>query len=119
MWNGEAEEVRQLLAAGADIEERAGPEAFTPLHVAAMLGHEGVVRLLLSKGADMSSVDNLGATPLHLSAHFEAAALLLVEHGADVSAKTNQGRTPEDFAMARSQSPSWVYGLGLGCGVRV
>jgi ankyrin repeat protein len=85
--HGRAEEVRHLLMAGADIAERGGTSSFTPLHEAAFQGHESVVRLLLEKGADMSTTDIDGATPLHHAAWggFEAVVLLLVEHGAEVS----------------------------------
>ena len=77
----------------------------TALHLAAINGRVGVVRILLSKGADASSGDITGSTPLHVGAFrgFEGVARLLIEHGANVSAKTHQGATPEDVAMARSQ----------------
>jgi ankyrin repeat protein len=103
---GRTKEVRRLLAAGADIEERSPQDESTPLHCAASSGRAAVVRLLLRKGADMSAENSLGATSLHVVARwgFEAVARLLIEHGADVSAKTTaDGVTPEDVAVARSQ----------------
>jgi ankyrin repeat protein len=38
-----------------------------PLHQAAQNGHAGVVRLLISKGADVLAEDNEGRTPLRLA----------------------------------------------------
>lgn len=46
----------------------------TPLHVAAAVGHSGVVRALLAHGARASAQDARGSTPLHaaaLHAHLE------------------------------------------------
>ncbi|XP_047100837.1 ankyrin repeat domain-containing protein 39-like [Schistocerca piceifrons] len=81
---GEVEEVRALLAAGADVGARdwAGR---TALHCAARSGHAAVVRLLLSAASDPNARDQWGQTPLHLAAyngHTEAAAALL-QAGAD------------------------------------
>ena len=60
---GRTTEVRRLLAAGADIEERSPYAGCTPLHCAANFGRVAVVRLLLIKGADMSA-KALDGTPL-------------------------------------------------------
>ena len=40
----------------------------TPLHVAAMKGYNGIVRMLSEKGAKLDAVDDEGRTALHLSA---------------------------------------------------
>ena len=48
----------------------------TPLHVAAAVGHAGVVRALLAHGARASALDPRGSTPLHaaaLHAHLEVS----------------------------------------------
>ena len=99
---GRTEEVRQLLAGGADIEQReeVGGEISTPLYYAAFEGHEAVVRLLLGKGAKVSVKSIYGWTPLHaaVSGGHESVVRLLLAHGADPSAKTKKGYTPGDFA---------------------
>ena len=98
--NGQVEEVGQLLAAGADIEERGGLDELTPLHTAAFSGHAGVVRRLLDKGADMSAEDTEGVTPLHFAAMEgrKAVVRLLLRKGADVSSNKEDGATPLHLA---------------------
>ena len=61
---GDAESVRILLGAGADVNE-ATPEGSTALIRAAANGHVAAVKLLLEKGADASAADDNGMTALH------------------------------------------------------
>ena len=68
--------VRQLLAAGADIEERGGPENSTPLHEAAVHGRTDLVRLLLEHRADVSAKDARQKTALHLAVSWGLAKVL-------------------------------------------
>jgi hypothetical protein len=73
LWNaavyGRFEEVRQLLADGAIIEEKGGERGCGPLHAAAQGGHVDVARLLLAGGALVSAKDTDGGFPLHYAAH--------------------------------------------------
>ena len=51
----------------------------TPINIAAYMGHLGMVRFLLSKGADCTIVNDWGFTPLtyaRAQGHAEVAALL-------------------------------------------
>ncbi|KAJ1483798.1 ankyrin repeat-containing domain protein [Baffinella frigidus] len=81
---GETVEVHRLLAEGAAIEERGGPNESSPLTVAAWAGYEGTVRVLLEHGADVSSRDCGGGTPLTGAKlqGYEAVAVLLLEASA-------------------------------------
>ncbi|XP_049772650.1 uncharacterized protein LOC126159884 [Schistocerca cancellata] len=102
---GAVEEVRALLAAGADVG--AGDEVYgwTALHWAAGRGDAAVVRLLLSAASDPNARNQGGWTPLHLAAyygHAEAAAALL-QAGADRGVRTDWGNTPLDFARQQNR----------------
>ncbi|XP_049944431.1 ankyrin-3-like [Schistocerca serialis cubense] len=92
---GAVEEVRALLAAGADVGARGGGGR-TALHCAARSGHAAVVRLLLSAASDPNSRTQGGLTPLHLAAyngHTEAAAALLQQQVASDSPRSRRGET--------------------------
>ena len=105
----QTEEVRQLLAGGAHVEEQGGmlPDRSSPLQVAVYRGYTErcemdteLALLLLENGADVSATANEGQTALHLASS-EAVSLLLLQHGADVSAKATgvyRGMTPLHMA---------------------
>ncbi|MEA2640608.1 MAG: hypothetical protein QOF51_2002 [Chloroflexota bacterium] len=86
---GNLEEVRRLIAAGADVNEQSpvvssGNDGQTPLLVASFLGHTEIVAELLKAGANPKIVDYLlKATPAHKAAYAgRAEALkLLIEQG--------------------------------------
>ena len=111
--DGGTEVVRQLLADGAEVEERGGWTEGTALDVAATHGHEAVARLLIGKGAAVSAKDNGGITPLHWAASrgHEAVVWLLLEHRAEVSVKDDHGVTP--LHSAASYGFEAVVGLLL------
>ena len=87
--DGRADEVGQLLADGADIEETGTLNELetqcTPLWIAVFKGHTACVRLLLEKGANVSFKVDTGRTPLHAAARYpyspESAVRMLVEWG--------------------------------------
>ncbi|MDQ3667651.1 MAG: TonB family protein [Acidobacteriota bacterium] len=59
--NGDADDVRALLAEGADVDQRSRGGQ-TALIIAAIFNHVKIARLLLAAGADMRLQDNLGLT---------------------------------------------------------
>ncbi|OAQ69735.1 HET domain-containing protein [Pochonia chlamydosporia 170] len=68
----------------------------TPLRVSAETGHEAIMRLLLSRGAQVDAQDTSGQTTLHWAADNGKDAiveLLLTNGGADIHAKDDSGMT--------------------------
>ena len=97
---GNIEDVKQHLAAGADVDAK-DSDGWTPLHWAAEGGHKDVAELLIAAGTDVNAKVPDGWTPLHsvaLGGHKEIAEILIAE-GADVDAKHNGGGTPLDEAI--------------------
>ncbi len=63
---GDVESARNLLAAGADVNEGT-EESGPPLVLATSYGHQQMALLLLEKGADPKAIDGYGMTALHWS----------------------------------------------------
>ena len=95
------EMIRQLVAAGADVEAEdegaKGPGGCTPLFLAALVGSDRAVQALLDAGARPSHFNEGGHQPLHMAAGWSSKGsvirLLL-----DAGAAPNAIITPEDAA---------------------
>ena len=92
------------LAAGGDVEEREPITLYTPLHVAAINGHERIIQLLLSHKADVNSRSRTEATPLHCASqegHLASVVTLLLA-GADPLLPKHRGALPIHSAAQRN-----------------
>ena len=110
--NGEhPDEIRQLLALGADIDVR-NYKGKTGLHCAAKAGFLKLINLLIEKGATLDATDNTGETPLFeairstiKSGEKQRAALeALLVKGADPNIKSRKGLTPLQVAQRMRRS---------------
>ena len=133
---GDAEVVRILLTAGADVYARDSGGGFgslggyTPLHHAVRQGHTEVVRVLLAAGADIHARTNSGATPLHeaiysagdagggLGNHVEIMRVLLAA-GASPNAPDSDGRTPLHMAARTVSGDAEIARVLLAAGADV
>ena len=96
----DADAVRSLLTAGADVNAPQG-DGMTGLHWAARHGATEIVRFLLNAGADHGATTRLGDhTALHVASRAGQAStvLALLNAGAAVNALTTTGTTPLHFA---------------------
>jgi len=99
--NGQAKKVEEMLDAGVDVDLRDFDRKDTPLHFACSKGQQGVIELLVDRGADVNVQNNRGQVPLHalVKKRFDLLALWLIRHGADHNIEDEKNCTPRDFAL--------------------
>uniref|UniRef100_H2Z4W1 Uncharacterized protein n=1 Tax=Ciona savignyi TaxID=51511 RepID=H2Z4W1_CIOSA len=92
--------VKALVEHGANVDIGQDSKIGTPLHLAAKQGHREVTSYLLSKNADIISIDRNLNTPLHIAAcyGYEPVAKVLLTHGAPVNARNFCLSTPLHYA---------------------
>lgn len=91
-----ADVIKRLAAAGADVQAVAGYERETLLHRIAQIGDEDdahFIDLVLEIGADIEALDGAGRTPLLTAARCGSGAMFarLLELGANLSATDSTG----------------------------
>jgi uncharacterized protein len=105
VYNSNADEVRRLIRAGADVNARNDYGA-TPLAEAAETGNVEIIGQLLKAGADPESSNDDGQTALMIIARTSniAAAELLLKHRARINAAEKwRGQTALMWAAAEQQ----------------
>ena len=96
---GDADRVRKLLDAGADVNVRNADKQrlqYTPLHWAAYYGHLEIAEILISRGADLDAEDPDYSTPLYLAAEegHPKVVEFLISKGAEVNVKSSRWGYP-------------------------
>ncbi|KAM0552464.1 hypothetical protein ACHAPJ_008025 [Fusarium lateritium] len=106
--------VAALLERGADPNTRCSKH--TPLALAAALGYENVISMLLSRGARLDAASNKGQTPLICAVigGQESIVRRLLEMGANPNARDDSGQTPLVYAVIRGQGGivRWLLEMG-------
>jgi hypothetical protein len=96
---GDLSVLRQLLAAGADVDTR-GEDGKTPAMWAASRGFIDVLRELIAGGCDLNLQDNEGHTALmHADAERLDILELLLKSGADPKIRNKEGLTAAEGAV--------------------
>ena len=96
-FKGNLPAVNALIEKGAEVNKT----GWTPLHYAASIGNNDIVRLLLEKSAYIDAESPNKTTPIMMAAragHIMTVKLLLDE-GADATLKNDAGMTAIDFAQ--------------------
>ncbi len=115
--NGDLDQVRTLLAAGALVDE-AGTQGRTPLMAATAATQLEVARALIAAGANLEARDDADNTALFFAASGgPRAARLLLEHGARANTRNALGQTPLAGAALLGQAE--VVSLLLKAGAPV
>jgi ankyrin repeat protein len=109
--NGFVEGAKVLLDRGADIEFGGGG----PLRVATVARQNAMVEYLLSRGADIESVDNVGRTSLLFaaSALYHDTVEILLKRGAKVDAAGIDGATALMLAINQSRPEAEKASLSM------
>ncbi|XP_046983082.1 ankyrin repeat domain-containing protein 6-like [Schistocerca americana] len=112
---GALEQLRLLMAAGADVRMRDASRQ-TALHWAADKGHLQVARCLLEGGAEADARDSGQSTSVHVAALYGHTALvqLQLEWKADPNARNELERTPLHFVAVFSHEESAAALLEAG-----
>ncbi|MBI2688414.1 MAG: ankyrin repeat domain-containing protein [Acidobacteria bacterium] len=105
-YHGDLENVKMLLAAGADVHAR-DKSGRTALMGAAFKGHVEIARLLLARGARVDDADGIGATPLMFAALTGRGEMvdLLLASGANAARRDQRGYDAAGLAEGQGNEP--------------
>jgi ankyrin repeat protein len=117
-WDGEQEAARALIEAADDSVDAGNDWQQTALHVAAMMGHCGVVEDLVGIGADCNAVDGWRLSPLDSAAQYGRTEAIgaLGCGGAVVDAANKDGPLHRAAVQDRSAAACALLESGAAAG---
>jgi ankyrin repeat protein len=106
---GETGRVKELVDRQADLVRGLTIDGWTPLHLAAFMGHRETAEALLEMGADVTAVskNEIANQPLHAALAGKAdrgLVEMLIERGAEVNGRGGSGVRPLHLAAARGDA---------------
>jgi ankyrin repeat protein len=110
--NGNVAKLREEIIRRPEMINLKGSRGFTPLHWASIRGRTKAVHLLLENGADISSTNTRGSTPILLAAwkgHYNVVLQLLAAAGeatdpAHLNVANDGGQTALNWAIRQGHS---------------
>ena len=94
--------------------------------MAAQLGQNRTLEILLQNGANIETQNNLGRTPLHTAVHnwsyngsLKKTVEILIQNGAKIDAKDIHGQTPIQLAVSCKQSSMVQILLRYGASLKI
>jgi len=111
--------VKYLGNEKVDINCRDTNREETPLHYASAGGNLTTVDYLLTRGANVNSINPKGQTPLFKAVYYDYAeiARLLVKHGATVNMRDQDGLAPISLASSRNLGGMFATLIELGASI--
>lgn len=108
--NNRKDLVKYYLSAGAIIDAIGGDLNSTPLQWAVRQGHQSMIAVLLSNGADPTIRDGEGSAAIHTAAQygFWPICAYLVAKGVDIDSYDTNGLTPLMWAVIRGAGPETI-----------
>ncbi|MCP5103202.1 MAG: ankyrin repeat domain-containing protein [bacterium] len=99
--DGNCTAIAGALLDGVDID-RKDKDSWTPLHVAALNGHQRIAAFLLQMGAKSDTKNSLGRTPFHVAVSHDHAEVteIFLKRGVNPFEKTKDKQYPMDLAAS-------------------
>lgn len=108
---GNAEILKQHIAAGSDLNVKDPIGGSSPLISACLFGKTELAKMLIDAGADVNFRNNDGSTPLHTAAFFCRPEIvqLLLKARADKSIKNKYGQTAVEIVSTPFTAVKSIY----------